>query len=180
MTERDSPDSPWIQAGRLTFLALYAVTVLAALAWAARSASTPIGRGSSAPLRTPEAMQPVEPPGPSSLAGRGPRSFVGVWAANPQWCARPQGERSPIILTPLRFDAYGRNCDIASIDDLAARDGGRVISADVTDQVQCLYGTIERLANGEKAETGQQGQHQPGKGETKADHQCIPNENGWH
>ncbi|MBC3243164.1 protease modulator HflK [Pseudomonas lurida] len=34
MTERDSPDSPWIQAGRLTFLALYAVTVLAALAWA--------------------------------------------------------------------------------------------------------------------------------------------------
>ena len=32
-------------------------------------------------------------------------------------CARPQGERSPIILTPLRFDAYGRNCDIASIDE---------------------------------------------------------------
>lgn len=31
MTERDSPDSPWIQAGRLTFMALYAVTVLAAL-----------------------------------------------------------------------------------------------------------------------------------------------------
>lgn len=27
-------DSPWIQAGRLTFLALYGVTVLAALAWA--------------------------------------------------------------------------------------------------------------------------------------------------
>ena len=71
----------------------------------------------AAPLRTPEAMQPVEPPGPSSLAGRGPRSFVGVWAANPQWCARPQGERSPITLTPLRFDAYGRNCDIASIDE---------------------------------------------------------------
>ncbi|WP_409318204.1 protease modulator HflK [Pseudomonas sp. KCJK9016] len=29
-----SLDSPWIQAGRLTFFALYAVTVLAALAWA--------------------------------------------------------------------------------------------------------------------------------------------------
>ena len=36
MTERDSPDSPWIQAGRLTFLALYAVTVLAALAFLPR------------------------------------------------------------------------------------------------------------------------------------------------
>ena len=34
MSEPESPDSPWIQAGRLTFLALYAVTVLAALAWA--------------------------------------------------------------------------------------------------------------------------------------------------
>ena len=30
MTERGSPDSPCIQAGRLTFMALYAVTVLAA------------------------------------------------------------------------------------------------------------------------------------------------------
>lgn len=29
-----NPNSPWIQAGRLAFLALYAVTVLAALAWA--------------------------------------------------------------------------------------------------------------------------------------------------
>jgi regulator of protease activity HflC (stomatin/prohibitin superfamily) len=34
MTERDRPDIRWIQAGRLTFMALYAVTVLAALAWA--------------------------------------------------------------------------------------------------------------------------------------------------
>ena len=32
MIERDTLDSPWIQAGRLAFLALYAVTVLAALA----------------------------------------------------------------------------------------------------------------------------------------------------
>lgn len=71
----------------------------------------------AAPLRTPESMQPVEPVGPSSLAARGPRSFVGVWAANPAWCARPQGANSPITLTPLRFDAYGRNCDIARIDE---------------------------------------------------------------
>ena len=71
----------------------------------------------AAPLRTPEAMQQVEPPGPSSLAGRGPRSFVGVWAANPLWCAQPQGARSPIIMTPMRFDAYGHNCDIARIDE---------------------------------------------------------------
>ncbi|WP_312596611.1 hypothetical protein [Brevundimonas sp.] len=71
----------------------------------------------AAPLRTPEAMQPVEAPGPSSLASRGPRSFVGVWAANPAWCARPQGANSPITITPMRFDAYGHNCDIASIDE---------------------------------------------------------------
>jgi hypothetical protein len=69
------------------------------------------------PLRTPEAMQQLEAKGPSSLAMRGPRSFVGIWAANPAWCARPQGARRPITLTPLRFDAYGHNCDIASIDE---------------------------------------------------------------
>ena len=46
MTERDSPDSPWIQAGRLTFLALYAVTVLAALAWAPPATGDgAVGRG---------------------------------------------------------------------------------------------------------------------------------------
>ncbi len=71
----------------------------------------------AAPLRTPDAMQPVEPAGPSYLAGRGPRSFVGVWAANPQWCVNPRGANSPITLTPMRFDAYGRNCDIARIDE---------------------------------------------------------------
>lgn len=71
----------------------------------------------AAPLRTPEAMQPVEAPGPSSLASRGPRSFVGVWAANPAWCARPQGKNSPITITPMRFDAYDRKCDIVRIDE---------------------------------------------------------------
>ncbi|WP_426025145.1 hypothetical protein [Brevundimonas sp. TSRC1-1] len=72
------------------------------------------------PLRTPEAMQQVEPPGPSSLAGRGPRSFVGIWAANPVWCAHPQGERAPITLTPMRFEAPGVACDIARIEETGA------------------------------------------------------------
>ncbi len=71
----------------------------------------------AAPLRTPEAMQPVEPPGPSSLASRGPRSFVGVWAANVAWCANPRGEQAPMTLTPMRFDAPGAACDIARIDE---------------------------------------------------------------
>ena len=69
----------------------------------------------AAPLRTPEAMQPVESPGPSSLASRGPRSFVGVWSANAAWCAHPQGERRPIAITPLRFEGYENGCDIATI-----------------------------------------------------------------
>jgi hypothetical protein len=72
----------------------------------------------AAPLRTAEAMQAVEPPGPSSLASRGPRSFVGVWAVDPEWCARPQGDRQPITITPLRFDGYENRCDIARIDEM--------------------------------------------------------------
>ncbi|WP_395945065.1 hypothetical protein [Brevundimonas sp.] len=74
----------------------------------------------AAPLRTPEAMQPTEPPGPSSLASRGPRSFVGVWAANPVWCANPLGAQRPITVTPMRFEGYENSCDIARIDETGA------------------------------------------------------------
>jgi len=72
------------------------------------------------PLRTPEAMQQVEPPGPSSLASRGPRSFVGVWAANPVWCAHPRGDRRPITITPMRFEGYENRCDITKIDETSS------------------------------------------------------------
>jgi len=34
MTEREQGGSPWLQAGRLAFVALYGVTLLAALGWA--------------------------------------------------------------------------------------------------------------------------------------------------
>jgi hypothetical protein len=71
----------------------------------------------AAPLRTAEAMQAVEPPGPSSLASRGPRSFVGVWAGDLAWCARPQGDRRPLTITPQRFEGYENRCDIAHIDE---------------------------------------------------------------
>ncbi|KAK0352028.1 hypothetical protein LTR94_022531 [Friedmanniomyces endolithicus] len=56
----------------------------------------------AAPLRTAEAMQAVEPPGPSSLASRGPRSF---------------GDRRPLTITPQRFEGYENRCDIAHIDE---------------------------------------------------------------
>nr|WP_314436510.1 hypothetical protein [uncultured Brevundimonas sp.] len=69
------------------------------------------------PLRTPEAMQPLQTKGPSLLATRGPRSFVGVWAANLNWCSQPDGENRPIRITPMRFEAYQNSCDIASIQE---------------------------------------------------------------
>ena len=45
-----SLNSPWIQAGRLAFFALYAVTLLAALAWASGASAyvVPIDQGSEA------------------------------------------------------------------------------------------------------------------------------------
>lgn len=69
------------------------------------------------PLRTPEAMQPVQTKGPSLLATRGPRSFVGLWAANLNWCNQSDGQQSPIRITPMRFEAYQNSCDIASIQE---------------------------------------------------------------
>lgn len=70
------------------------------------------------PVQSPEGMQAVEPAGPSSLANRGSKSFVGRWAANVAWCANPQGERRPVEITPLRFQGYENSCDIARIDEV--------------------------------------------------------------
>lgn len=69
------------------------------------------------PLQTPDAMEPVQSKGPSILATRGPRSFVGIWAANPTWCTQPDGQHSPVRITPMRFEAYQNSCDIASIQE---------------------------------------------------------------
>ncbi|MBA4807594.1 hypothetical protein [Brevundimonas sp.] len=100
----------------------------------------------AAPLRTPEAMQQVEPPGPSSLASRGSRSFVGVWAANPGWCANPQGERRPIILTPMRFEGYENRCDIARIDETGS---GYVATLNCAGEGQTRSERVHMAASGD-------------------------------
>ena len=33
------------------------------------------------------------------------------------WCARPQGDRRPLTITPQRFEGYENRCDIAHIDE---------------------------------------------------------------
>lgn len=69
------------------------------------------------PIQTPEAMIPApNASGESAFAG-GPKSFVGTWAADLAWCERPQGERRPIVITPMRFEGYENSCAIASIDE---------------------------------------------------------------
>lgn len=68
------------------------------------------------PLQTPESRQVVEARGPSSLASRGPRSFVGVWSSNPGWCSAPPGAtQGPVRITPLRYEASQKVCDLAEI-----------------------------------------------------------------
>lgn len=70
------------------------------------------------PIQTPEAMTPApNASGESPFAG-GPKSFVGRWAANLDWCERPQGEHRPIIITPMRFEGHENSCDIAAIDEV--------------------------------------------------------------
>ncbi len=72
------------------------------------------------PVQSPEALQEIEAPGPSSLASRGAKSFVGRWAANAAWCADPRGDERPIEITPMRFEGYENSCDIASITEVAS------------------------------------------------------------
>ena len=76
------------------------------------------------PLQTPESRQVVEARGPSSLASRGPRSFVGLWSSNPAWCgAEPGVTQGPVRITPLRYEGPQKACDLAEIRE---RPGGYV------------------------------------------------------
>ena len=72
------------------------------------------------PIQSPEALQEIQAPGPSSLANRGAKSFVGRWAASAAWCANPQGDRRPIEITPLRFEGYENSCAIDRITEAAS------------------------------------------------------------
>lgn len=80
------------------------------------------GRG---PVNPPtEPAQPIQPPAeqagkaPSGdyLPGRGPPTFVGDWAARPDWCANVSGEQQPIRISTDRFEGYENSCVIARID----------------------------------------------------------------
>lgn len=53
------------------------------------------------------------------IAGTGPISFVGRWAADVAWCANPQGPKSPILITPIRFETPNKSCHIYSVDETA-------------------------------------------------------------
>jgi hypothetical protein len=46
-------------------------------------------------------------------------SFVGVWAADPAWCASPMGERQPIRISATRFEGYENRCEINSVTQSA-------------------------------------------------------------
>lgn len=88
-------------------------------------------------LQTPEARQVVEARGPSSLASRGPRSFVGVWSSNPTWCATPSGvSPGPVRITPLRYEGPQKVCDLTEIRETP---GGYVVT------LSCASGARERV-----------------------------------
>lgn len=70
-----------------------------------------------------EPAPPVTPPGPvepmaEERPGTGAPTFIGDWAADPTWCAAPQGERRPIRITATRFLGYENTCDIADVTEV--------------------------------------------------------------
>jgi len=71
---------------------------------------------------TPEA--PAGAPPNNSMApllpGAGPTSFVGRWTPDVSWCAAPNGAKTPIEITPIRFEAPDASCHIYAIDETAA------------------------------------------------------------
>lgn len=110
-----APRSGQVTAPRPVYLA---ALILAACGGSETNAPTE----PAAPITTPEAEAPpaLPPPGVGSIMpGSGPQTFVGRWAANVAWCARPQGAERPIEITTTRFEGYENSCDIASITQLS-------------------------------------------------------------
>jgi len=74
------------------------------------------------PINTPEAQAPAPTPPPgvgSIMAGSGPQTFMGRWAADAGWCANAQGAERPIEITTTRFEGYENSCGILSITQVA-------------------------------------------------------------
>lgn len=72
------------------------------------------------PMSPPEETVAHAPPAPppakvEGLPGTGPTNFVGRWAADVSWCADPQGDRRPIVITTDQFQGYENVCDILAI-----------------------------------------------------------------
>jgi hypothetical protein len=78
-------------------------------------------------------------PSGAYLPGRGPATFVGLWAGRAAWCARPSGAQRPIEITTERFEGYENSCAISDI--VQAGDGYEVA---LTCQAEGLA-TAERL-----------------------------------
>lgn len=75
------------------------------------------GDGASAPpTGSPDPSAPPAPEQPTS-PGAGPASFVGLWAADPAWCANTAGAERPIAISLTRFEGYENGCDIDSVDE---------------------------------------------------------------
>ena len=67
--------------------------------------------------------QPITSSGASvgsapAAAANGPASFVGQWAANLAWCARPPGPQGAFVITPTRFDGAGNRCEVVSVVEI--------------------------------------------------------------
>lgn len=68
------------------------------------------------PVTGPEA-EPPKSDEAGTRPGMGAASFVGVWTADPAWCANTSGAERPIRITPTRFEGYENSCLIESVDE---------------------------------------------------------------
>lgn len=65
------------------------------------------------PVTPPAVIPGVTPTQP----GSGPANFVGIWAADPAWCANPTGPQRPIRVSATRFEGYENLCEITSVTE---------------------------------------------------------------
>ena len=78
------------------------------------AACQPAATEDEAPTAPPE--QPIEiPPPPGAEPAAAVPAFVGIWAADTDWCLNPSGDHRPVQLTETRFSGYENSCEITEV-----------------------------------------------------------------
>lgn len=71
--------------------------------------------------------EPMEPAVGQHRSPAGAPDYVGIWAADPEWCDNSTGAEVPIEITEERFGGYENTCTFTEVTEEGARRWGALM-----------------------------------------------------